>query len=71
MCFTLSKNHKTPIINSTVAIEIIESVKKFLMNFFITFSKCSMFTFVIIKPVAKFGFRFPNVVDSTKDFAFQ
>ena len=66
MFFTLLKNYKIPIINSTVAIETIVSVKTFLRNFLITFSKCSMFTVVIVEPVAKFGFCFPNAGDSSR-----
>ena len=41
MCFTLFKNHKIPIINSSVAIETMESVKPFLRNFLFTFFECS------------------------------
>ena len=45
MCFALLKNYKIPIFNAAMAIKTIVSVKQFLRNFPITFSKCSMFTF--------------------------
>ena len=70
MCFTLFKKHKMPIINSSVTIETIVSVKTFLKNFLVTFSECSMFTFVIAEPVAKFGFCFPDEGNFATDFAF-
>ena len=48
MCFTLFKNYKITIINSTVAIETILSVKTSLRNCLVIFPECSMFTFVIV-----------------------
>ena len=51
MCFTLFKKQKFPIINSTVSIETIMSMKTFLRNFLVIFSECSMFTFVIVEPI--------------------
>ena len=70
ICFTLFKNHKISIINYTVAIETIVSVKTYLRNFLVTFSECSMFTFVIVKAVPKFGFCFPAVLNFTTYFGF-
>ena len=64
------KNYRIAIINSTVATETILSMKTFLRNFLVTFSECSMFTFVIVELVPKFGFCFPNVGNFTRDFAF-
>ena len=63
MCFALFQNYKIPFINAAMAIETIVSVKQFLRNFPTTLSKCSMFTFIIIKLITKFGFRFPNEGD--------
>ena len=70
MCFALLKNYKIPIFNAAMAIKTIVSVKQFLRNFPITFSKRSMFIFIIIKPITKFGFRFPNVGYFTTNFTF-
>ena len=44
-----------------MAIKTIVSVKAFMRNFLVTFPKCSMLTFIVAEPVAKFGFYFPNV----------
>ena len=70
MCFALLKNYKIPILNDAMTIKTIVSVKQFLRNFLITFSKLSMFTFIIIKPITKFDFRFPNVGDFTTNCSF-
>ena len=70
MCFALLKNYKIPIFNAAMAIKTIVSVKQFLRNFPITFSKRSMFIFIIIKTITKFGFRFPNVGYFTTNFTF-
>ena len=70
MCFALLKNYKIPIFNAAMAIKTKVSVKQFLRNFPITFSKRSMFIFIIIKPITKFGFRFPNVGYFTTNFTF-
>ena len=70
-CSSLLKNYKIPIFNAAMAIKTIVSVKQFLRNFPITFSKRSMFTFIIIKPITKFGFRFPNLGDFTTNFTFE
>ena len=43
-----------------------ESVKYFLMNFPSTRSKRSMLIFIIIGPLEKFGFCFPNVLYITR-----
>ena len=48
----------------------IVSVKTFRRNFNFTLSECSMFTFIIVEPVAKFGSYFPNVESYTANFAF-
>ena len=69
--FSFSWVCKIPILNVAVAIEAMVSVKKFLRNFPITFSKRSVFTFIVIKPITKFGFRFPNVGNFTTNFTFQ
>ena len=70
MCFALLKNYKIPIFNAAMDIKTIVSVKQFLRNFPITFSKRSMFIFIIIKTITKFGFRFPNVGYFTTNFTF-
>ena len=61
MCFALLKKYKIPIFNAAMDIKTIVSAKYFLRNFSITLSKCSMFAFIIISPITKFGFCFPNV----------
>ena len=68
MCSALLKNYEIPIFNAAMTIKTIVSVKYFQSNLPIIFSKRSMFAFIIIKPITKFSFRFPNVVDSTTNF---
>ena len=68
MCFTLFKKRKIPIINSTVAIETIVSMKTSLRNFLITISEYSMFTFIIVEPVAIFKSQFNRPFWILKDF---
>ena len=70
ICFTLFKNHKIPIINSTLAIETKVSMKTFLKNFLVTFSECAIFTFAIVEGAAKIGSSFSDVENFTTDFAF-
>ena len=57
MWFALLKNYKIPIFNAAMAIETVVCVKQFMRNFPITLSKSSMFSFRIIKPISKIGFR--------------
>ena len=70
ICFAFLKNYKISIFNAAMTIKTIVSVRQLLRNFLITFSKRSMFTFIIIKPITKFGFRFPNVGDFATNFTF-
>ena len=70
MCFAFLKNCKIPIFIAAMVIETIVSVKQFLRNLPIILSKCSMFTFIMIKPITKFDFRFSKVGDYTTNFTF-
>ena len=70
MSFALLKNYEIPIFNAALAIQTIVTVIEFLRNLQITLTKCSMLTFVIIKPVMKFGFCFYSVGTFTTNLTF-
>ena len=65
----LLKN-KLSIISSTLAIQTIVSVGRILKNFPMILFKCSMFPFIIIKPIPKFDFCFPDLGSFTTYFTF-
>ena len=64
--FILLNSYNISIINTTMDIRVMGSVKYFLMNFPSTLSKHSMFIFITIGPLAKFSFCFPNVLYITR-----
>ena len=60
MDFTLLKNDKILIINSTVTIKVIESVKNSLGKFSISLLWLLNFFFIIVQHVSKFAFASPT-----------
>ena len=69
--FTLLKQSAFPIINTFVAVLYIVWVKTLLWYILFSFSKRSVFTFVIIKPKTELCFRLYNIGSIITNFASQ